>query len=599
MAAMETPAHASGRRTKRLTDPSASVFYPRSKVLVTGPVQFESDDEEEDEATSTSPAVYTELDETKKWSQVAYADSKADGGVEAVEFAPGQLQALLQLIPSNAWDTLLSAEDRRVLSAHLPQLQGWNGLASDEAQRIAVQLLLSGENFDFGNPLANLCQRVYDGQQTREAVASCLAANASGALADSERRRDLLRRRLKSIGNVRDAFLAAKGVNKRPASVISPSTTQKRQRTSSDFTVIARDSTQNRGHDTPVVPQSSLFLAIRAAFSLADQGLTKEQVYEFLEKEYPERIPTTDDLFLRLDSRSYVEAAIAMLTSNQTEGEANAGFSFIEEGPASNTFRWISETSDTKTEDEWLLFLENVFRKPIQGSSINYGAQSSAIKSMHRSMWKIWSKDAATILSRTDPLFNEAQADAASHPSQLLKNALVPTSDKVNDTEAFRTQEEQRYGHPKRTFAYEVGGNRVTVGPAFALPRSQLDAAVLVSNAPVAVTTLTLVYDACARLHEQKGTRADIKNLLMQSQFVQPSVKEAILDQAVAAALNELERIFPQDASSSCVHFEVERCIWVYDHAPDKWTVEEVSQDEDHESGSGTPAKLSIRNLLH
>ncbi|KAJ1617593.1 hypothetical protein T492DRAFT_893425 [Pavlovales sp. CCMP2436] len=73
--------------------------------------------------------------------------------------------------------------------------------------------------------------------------------------------------------------------------------------------------------------------------------------------------------------------------------------------------------------------------------------------------------------------------------------------------------------------------------------------ALLRSDRPSHVTILTLVRDAAARLPDGVGTRADVSELLRDSQFV------------VSGALDRLH--YEKD---TCVKYEPERKLWIYLH---------------------------------
>jgi len=69
------------------------------------------------------------------------------------------------------------------------------------------------------------------------------------------------------------------------------------------------------------------------------------------------------------------------------------------------------------------------------------------------------------------------------------------------------------------------------------------------------------VRDAAARLPDGVGTRADVSELLRDSQFVADNATEAQLSQVVSGALDRLH--YEKD---TCVKYEPERKLWIYLH---------------------------------
>jgi hypothetical protein len=150
---------------------------PNPSVLVVllerRPVTFESDDE--DDALlppipePPQPTVGTESAAAP--SQIAYVH---DGRVQCERFdlSRDDLVAALQALPRDAWTTLLSADDRQRLAANLPHLEGWNDMATEDAQRFAVEALLARENLHFGNPVTALEESIRDGRSTHQVTMS-------------------------------------------------------------------------------------------------------------------------------------------------------------------------------------------------------------------------------------------------------------------------------------------------------------------------------------------------------------------------------------------------------------------------------------------
>ncbi|KAG8468123.1 hypothetical protein KFE25_007175 [Diacronema lutheri] len=140
--------------------------------------------------------------------------------------------------------------------------------------------------------------------------------------------------------------------------------------------------------------------------------------------------------------------------------------------------------------------------------------------------------------------------------------------------ERFREQETVRYAQPDRPFRFEftardsTGAERTFFTAVAAVKRGApnpstkpREHALLRSERPAHVTILTLVRDAAARLPDGVGTRADVSELLRDSQFVVDGASEAQLAQVVSGALDRLH--YEKDA---CVRYEPERKLWIYLH---------------------------------
>lgn len=73
----------------------------------------------------------------------------------------------------------------------------------------------------------------------------------------------------------------------------------------------------------------------------------------------------------------------------------------------------------------------------------------------------------------------------------------------------------------------------------------------LKSERPACVTILTLVRDAAARLPNGVGTRADISELLKESQYVNEDLAEEKLSNIVSGALDRLHYM-----ADACVKYD-------------------------------------------
>ena len=82
----------------------------------------------------------------------------------------------------------------------------------------------------------------------------------------------------------------------------------------------------------------------------------------------------------------------------------------------------------------------------------------------------------------------------------------------------------------------------------------------MVPDRPACVTLLSLVRDAAARLPNGEGTRADICELMKDSQYLSTGA-EASLHSVVSGALDRLHY-----EADPCVKYDSGRKVWIYLH---------------------------------
>uniref|UniRef100_A0A8C1WV17 Nuclear factor related to kappaB binding protein n=1 Tax=Cyprinus carpio TaxID=7962 RepID=A0A8C1WV17_CYPCA len=127
--------------------------------------------------------------------------------------------------------------------------------------------------------------------------------------------------------------------------------------------------------------------------------------------------------------------------------------------------------------------------------------------------------------------------------------------------------EQQRYDQPHKAFTYRMHGFESVVGPVKGVfdKETSLNKArehsLLRSDRPAYVTILSLVRDAAARLPNGEGTRAEICELLKDSQFLAPDVTSAQVNTVVSGALDRLH--YEKDP---CVKYDIGRKLWIYLH---------------------------------
>lgn len=133
---------------------------------------------------------------------------------------------------------------------------------------------------------------------------------------------------------------------------------------------------------------------------------------------------------------------------------------------------------------------------------------------------------------------------------------------------SFHQQELERYSNPTVSYTYKLpNGEARWVAPVckkvMDISVRPRDHFLLLSDRPSAVTILSLVRDAAAKMPEGYGTRGDICELLKESQFINPNIDEERMSTVVSGALDRLH--YEKDP---CVRFDTARKLWVYLHCP-------------------------------
>lgn len=80
-------------------------------------------------------------------------------------------------------------------------------------------------------------------------------------------------------------------------------------------------------------------------------------------------------------------------------------------------------------------------------------------------------------------------------------------------------------------------------------------------NRPPYITILSIVRDAAAKLPNGTGTRADIAQILRESQFIVENTEDSKLSNIVSGALDRLH--YEDDP---CVRYDPENKMWIYLH---------------------------------
>uniref|UniRef100_UPI00358F5CFD nuclear factor related to kappa-B-binding protein-like isoform X3 n=1 Tax=Myxine glutinosa TaxID=7769 RepID=UPI00358F5CFD len=167
---------------------------------------------------------------------------------------------------------------------------------------------------------------------------------------------------------------------------------------------------------------------------------------------------------------------------------------------------------------------------------------------------------------RDQGLAKEADDNDLSPAGKTRTDFVVrPSTD--DEKRAFQEQERKRYSQPHKAFSFHMHGFESVVGPVKGVFHKDTslnkvrEHSLLRSDRPAYVTILSLVRDAAARLPNGEGTRAEICELLKDSQYLASDVTNAQINSVVSGALDRLH--YEKDP---CVKYHVGRKIWLYLH---------------------------------
>nr|XP_020454369.1 nuclear factor related to kappa-B-binding protein [Monopterus albus] len=208
-----------------------------------------------------------------------------------------------------------------------------------------------------------------------------------------------------------------------------------------------------------------------------------------------------------------------------------SGFSpFVEFVEDSQQWRWIGPTQDTEKDLSALC--------------------------------QLW-LDSKDLVVKTE---NEDLLEMTSPTSRVLTDYVVRPST-GDERQVFQVQEQQRYNQPHKAFTFRMHGFESVVGPVKGVFDKEMslnkarEHTLLRSDRPPYVTILSLVRDAAARLPNGEGTRAEICELLKDSQFLAPEVTSTQVNTVVSGALDRLH--YEKDP---CVKYDIGRKLWIYLH---------------------------------
>lgn len=208
-----------------------------------------------------------------------------------------------------------------------------------------------------------------------------------------------------------------------------------------------------------------------------------------------------------------------------------SGFSpFVEFSDESQQWRWIGPTQDTEKDLSALC--------------------------------QLW-LDSKDLVIKTE---NEDMLEMTS-PTPRVSTDYVVRPSTGDERQVFQIQEQQRYNQPHKAFTFRMHGFESVVGPVKGVFDKEMslnkarEHTLLRSDRPPYVTILSLVRDAAARLPNGEGTRAEICELLKDSQFLAPDVTSAQVNTVVSGALDRLH--YEKDP---CVKYDIGRKLWIYLH---------------------------------
>ncbi|NWU96945.1 NFRKB protein, partial [Upupa epops] len=163
--------------------------------------------------------------------------------------------------------------------------------------------------------------------------------------------------------------------------------------------------------------------------------------------------------------------------------------------------------------------------------------------------------------------FRENEDSLDGMPFPRIRTDYVVRPSTGEEKRVFQEQERYRYSQPHKAFTFRMHGFESVVGPVKGVfyKETSLNKArehsLLRSDRPAYVTILSLVRDAAARLPNGEGTRAEICELLKDSQFLAPDVTSAQVNTVVSGALDRLH--YEKDP---CVKYDIGRKLWIYLH---------------------------------
>jgi len=182
---------------------------------------------------------------------------------------------------------------------------------------------------------------------------------------------------------------------------------------------------------------------------------------------------------------------------------------------------------------------------------------------------QITSKSSNNFINTSNPnsLNADGQANDRLNNLKINKNQLTIRPRTKEEIKEFQLQELERYKKPHLPWKYiHPDSSSSVVAPVQKkIPTSgqtkPRDHVLLKADRPSYVTILCLARDAAARLPEGVGTRADICDLLKDSQFTNERLSDAQINNIVSGALDRLH--YEKDP---CVKYDLQKKLWIYLH---------------------------------
>ena len=168
----------------------------------------------------------------------------------------------------------------------------------------------------------------------------------------------------------------------------------------------------------------------------------------------------------------------------------------------------------------------------------------------------------------SDNDFSGLESNAYNRFKHLKKNKNLVTIKPRSPEEVknFQKQEQERYKNPSLPWEYTLSnGCKCVVAPLFKKnkpnPTKAREHPLLKPNRPSYITILSLVRDAASKLQDGVGTRADICDLLKDSQYLKENSSLDDISSVVSGALDRLH--YEKDP---CVQYDQNQKLWKYLH---------------------------------
>lgn len=168
--------------------------------------------------------------------------------------------------------------------------------------------------------------------------------------------------------------------------------------------------------------------------------------------------------------------------------------------------------------------------------------------------------------SREPSELDELLAGSRFQDLKCYKNQVTIAARGKEWIEYYRKQEAARYTNPTRPWIYYNEDSTMSiVAPVAKKPLTNCskprEHSALKTQRPACITILCLTRDAASRLPNGIGTRADICELITDSQYLVLNTPENDISSIVSGALDRLHY-----ESDPCVRYDTERKIWIYLH---------------------------------